>query len=114
MFHGAGGLIDGAALDGEDEVAWTFAANRDDTGPVDHAIAAGAANGGAGHFAALVGGLLDGNVFGVDMDAMGNNALEPLVRVVATEVAVAGIKVDPDTWALYEAIDAIESIGMFA
>ena len=49
------GLIHRAALDAEDDVARCLAADGDDLAPVDHAVAAGAADRRAGHLAALAG-----------------------------------------------------------
>jgi hypothetical protein len=37
-------LVDGAAFDGEDDVPFGLATDLDDFGPIDHAIAAGAAH----------------------------------------------------------------------
>ena len=83
MLDGALGLRDGAALDGEDDVAFGLLANLDDALPVNHALTAGAAHGRAGDLAALGVGLLDGNVLRVQVDEASEDALEPLVRIVA-------------------------------
>src|SRR5262245_30743872 len=58
---GPGGLFDRATFDRKHQIARTALANLNDFCPVDDAIPAGAANGCSSDFAALIGGLLDGN-----------------------------------------------------
>ena len=57
--------------------------DRDDALPIDHAVAAGAADRRAGDLAALGVGLLDGNILGMQMDQPAQDAFEPPVRVLA-------------------------------
>ena len=68
MLDASLGLFDGAALDGHDDVAGAAAEGFDDAGPVEDAVAAGAAHRRAGHLASLGVGMLDGDVFGVQVD----------------------------------------------
>ena len=68
MLDTPGRLIDRAALDAQDDVARGGLADFDDLGPIDHALAAGAADRRAGDFAALGLGMDDRNVLGVEMD----------------------------------------------
>jgi len=92
MVKGARGLFNRAAFDREDHVAFGLAANLDDARPVHDAIAARAADGRAGHLAALGAALLDGNVLRVKVHEMAQNACQPLQRVLAAEIGVAGIE----------------------
>ena len=71
MLDAAGGLLDRAALDAEDDVARGRPADLDHLGPIDHAVAAGAADRRAGHLAALGVGLRDRDVLGVQVDQRG-------------------------------------------
>ncbi len=66
------GLLDGAALDAQDDVALGPAADLDHLLPVDHAVAAGAADRRAGDLAALGLGVLDRDVLGVQVDQPGS------------------------------------------
>ena len=96
MFEAAGGLLDGAAFDAEHDVPRAGLADLDHLGPVDHAVAAGAAHGRAGHLAALGVRLLDRDVLGVQMDQSVLDVREPGERVLAGQVAVAGVEIDAD------------------
>ena len=102
-------LLDGAAFDGEDDVARRLAADLDDPRPVDHAVAAGAADRRAGDLAALGGRLLDRDVLGVQVDEPVGDALQPGVGIVAAEVGVAGVEVDADGRALDQVVDAVQA-----
>jgi hypothetical protein len=106
-------LGDGAALDGEDDVARGAAANLDDASPIDDAVAAGAADGGTGDFAAFGIGLFNGDVLRMEVDEAIEDMFEPGVGVVAAEVTVAGVEVDAECGALDETEDAVEAVGMF-
>src|SRR5437867_9491309 len=114
MVDGALGLFDGSALDGHDNVALRIAADPDDTGPIDHAVTAGAAHRCARDFAAFRRGLLDGNVFGVQVNESADYFLQPLVRIMAAEIAVARVEVDPNGRALHQFIDTVQPLGVFA
>ena len=58
--------------------------------------------------------MLDRDVFGVQMNQATNHAFEPLVRIFAREIAVAGVEVDPDGRVLDELVDAVEACGRLA
>jgi len=63
-----GRLLDGAALDGEDALVVDRIEDAVDAPPVDHAVAAGAADGGPYDFAPLGVALGDRDVLGVDVN----------------------------------------------
>ena len=96
MRQAAFGLVGSAALDREHAVESAFAENGDHPGPVDDAVAAGAAHRRAGHFAALGFGVLDGDVLGVHVDQQVAHRLQSLVGVFAAQVGVAGVVVDAE------------------
>ena len=73
----AGGLLFGAALDGEHSAEVRLAQDRDDSLPIDDAVAAGASHGRPGHLAAFRVRVLDGNVLGVDVNQQGLTAFSP-------------------------------------
>ena len=61
-------LVDRAAFDGQHDIPFGLAADADDPGPINDAVAAGAADGRAGHFAAFGRGLRLGDVLGVEVN----------------------------------------------
>ena len=114
MLDGAFGLFDRAALDGEDDVPFRLAADANDARPIDDAVPASAADGCAGDFSALRGGLLDGDVLGMEVNEAGNDLGQPLVRILAAQIGVAGVEIDADGGAFDQLGDAVEPGGMFA
>src|SRR5690349_12825620 len=91
VFQRTFGLVDSAALDRKHDVPWTLGAhNLNHFGPVNYPIATGAAYRGAGHLAPLGARLLHRDVFGMQMDQPTRNTLQPLIRVMPTQVGVAG------------------------
>ena len=94
MFDASVGLLNRAAFDREYDVAWAPLGDINDPTPIDHAVAAGASDGSAGDLAAFSTGMLNADVFGVQMDRSLDNPLEPCVRVLAREVGIAGVEVD--------------------
>src|ERR1039458_3271186 len=115
MLDGALGLLDGAALHGEHDVARAVLADDlDDFGPVNHSITAGAAHRRAGDLATLGAALLDGDVLGVQVHQPFDHALQPLVGILPAQEGVAGVEVDADAGALDQSLDAVQAVGMFA
>src|ERR1035441_2014217 len=115
MLDGALGLLDGAALHGEHDVARAVLADDlDDLGPVNHSVAACAADRRAGDLTALRAALLDGDVLGVQVHEALHDALQPLVGIVSAQEGVASIEVDADAGALDQALDAIQAVGVLA
>ena len=96
VLHAPGRLVHCTTFDAENNVSRAGAADLDHPGPVDHAVAAGAADRRAGHLAALGVGLLDRDVLGVQVDQPVLDVLEPGDGVLAAEVAVARVEVDAD------------------
>src|SRR5580765_5719752 len=96
MRDGPLGLLEGAALDGEHDVAFGLAANLDHSGPVYDAVAAGAADRRAGDLTALGAALLDGNVLRVEVYEPVCHAGQPLEGILAAEVGVARVEIDAD------------------
>jgi hypothetical protein len=58
--------------------------------------------------------MLHRNVLRVQVHQPAHHALEPLIRIVPAQIAVAGIEVDADGRALHEIVDAIQAVGMLA
>jgi hypothetical protein len=92
----AGSLFGSAALDGEHSGPVDLAKEPDDARPVDHSIAAGAADGRAGDLAALGIGVGDSDVLRVQVYEAVADGFEALVWVLAAEVRIAGVVVDAE------------------
>ena len=82
--------------------------------PIDHAVAAGAADRRAGDLAAFGVGVLDGDVLGVQVDEPVDDPLQPGVRVLPGQVGVAGVEVDADRRRLDQVVDAVQPVGRLA
>jgi hypothetical protein len=86
MLEGTFRLLDRSALDRKNHVPLRLPADADDPCPVNHTVAAGASDGGAGHLAALAGRLLRGDVLGVQVDQAVEDPFQPWVGIVSISV----------------------------
>ena len=114
MGDGSLGLINGAALDRKHNVPLRLPAKSHDPRPINDAFATRATDWGAGDFASLGIGLGGGYVLGVQMHQMIHDFCKPLVRIMAAQVAVAGVEVYPDGRAFHQFANTIETGGVFA
>lgn len=97
MFEAPGGLRRRPALNRENNIARAFPAdNVHNPRPIEHAFAAGAADGRSRHLAALGFRVRHGNIFRMEMHQPRRHPLQPRIHVVPAEIGIPGIEVDAD------------------
>lgn len=107
-------LVGRTTLHGKYDVArGLLTDNFDDPGPVDDAIATGAAHRRAGYLAPLRFCVLYGNVFCVQMYQPFSHPFQPLVHILPGQVGIAGIQVDSDGRRFDQIVDTVQTIGRF-
>ena len=111
MLETAPGLVRGAALHGEHDIARSLLAdNLDDPRPIYYASTAGATHRRAGYLAALSVGVLHGNVLRMQVYQPFSHAFQPLVHIVAGQVGVSGVEADTDGRLVNKIVKPIQTV----
>ena len=98
MFEAALGLFRGTAFDTEYDIARAFVLDdSDDSRPIYDAVATGTAYRRAGNLPAFGVGVLDGNIFCVQMNQAIGHAFHSGIRSLAGKVSVTRIEIDADS-----------------
>src|SRR6478609_3861259 len=101
--------FEAAALNRQNDVVIRFGQRGDDAFPIDDALTARATEHSA-NLAAQALGVLDTDVFRVHVCNLPDDLLKPFVRVVFAEVAVSGVEVDRQGWAVNQIHDLLEAL----
>src|ERR1044071_6090182 len=97
MMDRASSLLNGTALNGHHDITFGFATDADYSRPVNHSVAASTTDWCPCDFAAFRGRLLQGDVFGMQVDESANDPFQPSIRVMPAKIAIAGVEIDADS-----------------